>query len=432
MVKTFTLSNGIKVVTYKMNQVKSIHVNVTVKGGSLVEEKEKNGVAHFMEHMLVQGIPSFPNVESLSTYVESLAGSYNAFTSQLTVSFIITLPFIHLAEALKISSEVMFAPLFPENVIEKERKAVITEITQRKDSLGYKLGKEFKKTRFIENSEIQKEIGGNLETIQKITRKDLIDYWEKYFIPENTYIYIGGNFSEKKLRNFLEKYFEKYSASKKFSGYPALSKNDFANRKIILKEDKKLGTNYVALSFPSINLETHWKDIVLQDIALTTLGQLRTSRLFKLLRYEKGLVYGVGAQRVLMPKIGYVDIGCETATEHIKEVMTLITKTIKEYITNGPTKEELEFVKHYYVSTWLMAFDNPASVAEWLEEEILWEEKVKMPEENIRMIKNIKQKDVLSVMQKYWDLSKLQLLIQGPLESTDSLEKHFEELLSIL
>ena len=228
MVKTFTLSNGIKVVTYKMDQVKSIHMNVTIKGGSLVEEKSKNGVAHFMEHMLVQGIPSFPNVESLSTYVESLAGSYNAYTSQLTVSFIISLPFIHLEDAVKISSEVMYAPLFPENVLEKERKAVITEITQRKDSLGYKLGKEFKNVRFIENSEIQKEIGGSLETIQKITRQDLVNYWQEYFIPENTYIYIGGNFSEKKLKIFLETYFGKYKLTKKFKEYPILSKNDFA------------------------------------------------------------------------------------------------------------------------------------------------------------------------------------------------------------
>lgn len=432
MVKTYTLANGIRVVTYKMDQVKSVHVNVTVKGGSLVEKKSKNGVAHFMEHMLVQGIPSFPNVESLSTHIESLAGSYNAYTSQLAVSFVVTLPFIHIEDAVKISSEVMFQPLFPEEVLEKERKAVISEITQRKDSLGYKLSKEFKQTRFDIKSEIQKDVGGSLETIKKITRNDLLTYWEKYFIPHNAYVYIGGNFSEKDVETLVHTYFEKHTSPKKFSGFPILSKNDFAERNIVIKEDKKLGTNYIALSFPSLSLDADWKDAVLQDIALTSLGQLRTSRLFKLLRYQKGLVYSVGAQRMMMPGIGYVDIGCESSTEHITEVLGLIVKTVKEYMLKGPTKEELEFVKHYYVSTWLMAFDNPGSVADWLQEELLWEEKVKMPEEYIAMIQDITQKDILSIMEKYWDMSRLQLLIQGPLIDSGEIKHAYDQLLSQL
>lgn len=432
MVKTYTLPNGIHIVTYNIPQVKSLHVSVAIKCGSLVEEKSVNGVAHFMEHMLVQGIPSFPNVEKLSTHVEGLAGAYNAYTSQLLVSFGITLPFIHIKEAIKIASEVIFSPLFPEDVLEKERKAVISEITQRKDSLGYKLGKEFKTVRFSPQSILHQEVGGELEAVKRLTRQDLMTYWEKYFLSSNTYIYIGGNFDEKELAELLEHHFSSQQKKGEFTGYPQLSEKDFSQRSVIIKENKELGVNYLTFSFPSMSLQEPWKITAMQDIALTVLGQLRTSRLFKLLRYQKGLVYGVSSQRALLPSIGYIDIGSETASEHLEEVIGLITTTVADYIANGPTEEEMAFVKNYFTSSWLMAFDNPSSVADWLEEELLWEEKVRMPEEYIDMIKSITKEDIIDVMKKYWNLSKLQLLIQGPTEDTKENKETFSKILEIL
>lgn len=425
MVKIFTLPNGCQVVTYYIPQVKSVHINVAVKGGSLVEKKEKNGVAHFMEHMLVQGIPSFPTVEKLSTYIEGLAGSYNAYTSQLTVAFSLTVPFIHLESAIKIASEVIFAPLFPEEALERERKAVISEITQRKDSLGYKLGKAFKSYRYNKDSILHQEVGGSLEAVQALQREDLVNYWKTYFLPKNTFIYIGGNFTEKELQKFLLLYFGKYTQENKFAGFPRLFSGDFVERQVFLKEDKLLGTNYVTFSFPGLKLEDDWKKTAQQDIALTILGQLRTSRLFKLLRYQKGLVYNVYAQRALIPGLGYIDIGSEVNLEHLEEVISIITETLHTYIHQGPTEEELQFVKNYYINSWLMAFDSPASVASWLEEEMLWEEKIRMPEDYIAMVKTITKEDIIAVMQKEWDFKKLQLLIQGPVQASSENKAKF-------
>ncbi len=432
MVKIFTLPNGIYVVTYNIPQVKSVHITASVKGGSLVEKKELNGVAHFMEHMLVQGIPSFPTVEKLSTYVESLAGGYNAYTSQLTVTFSMTVPFIHLESAIKIASEVMFSPLFPEEALERERKAVISEITQRKDSLGYKLGQTFKSHRYTKDSVLLQQVGGSLDAVQKLQRKDLLDYWKKYFVPKNTYIYIGGNFAEEKLQEFLKTYFGEVKNTETFSGFPSLTRAEFGEGSVFLKEDPSLGTNYVALSFPALCLEDHWEKTAKQDIALTVLGQLRTSRLFKLLRYQKGLVYNVYAQRALMPGLGYVDIGSEVSNEHLEEVIRIIADTLHEYMHNGPTEEELKFVKNYYMNSWLMAFDSPSSAANWLEEEMLWEEKIRMPEDYIAMVKTITKKDILDMMQKNWDLKKLQLLIQGPLKASKENKDTFAALIQKL
>ncbi len=75
MLKTFKLTNGMQVATYNLPQLRSVYILSSVLGGSLEEPADKNGVAHFMEHMICQGTPSYQTVEELSVFIESLSGN---------------------------------------------------------------------------------------------------------------------------------------------------------------------------------------------------------------------------------------------------------------------------------------------------------------------------------------------------------------------
>src|SRR5690349_873096 len=188
MLNTFTLKNGIRVATYRLQQVKSVHVHVEVKAGSVLETDSNNGVAHFMEHMLVQGIPSLPNVEKFSSFIEGLAGTYGATTDPLTVDFHINLPFNKLETGIKIASEVIFEPLFVPEALEKERVAVINELLQRMDSHFYKISRFFKEVRYPKGHPLYRDTGGDLEVVKKVSIEDLKKYWKEYFLTTNTYL----------------------------------------------------------------------------------------------------------------------------------------------------------------------------------------------------------------------------------------------------
>lgn len=138
MLKTFTLKNGLKVASYSVPQMKSAFLSMNVKAGSIFDLPEKCGVAHFMEHLLVQGIPSFPNVEVFSEFIESLAGSYSASTSTDRIRFVVSAPATDLDKMLRVSGEVLFEPLFPEDSMERERNAVLEEIRRRLGQNTYK------------------------------------------------------------------------------------------------------------------------------------------------------------------------------------------------------------------------------------------------------------------------------------------------------
>ncbi len=433
MLSTFTLSNGIRVVTYTMSSLRSVHLQLSVKGGSLVENSKNNGVAHYMEHMLVQGIPSLPNVLQMSTFIEGIAGKYNAYTSQLAVSYSMTVPFSATEDAIKIASEVFFEPLFPEESLEKERRAVINEIKQDMDSRWFKFNEFFKDIRFTKKSSLKRKISGTIDIVEKLTKEDLLSYWHEYFSPSNTYLFLIGNLNQAEIGNQLEMHFGKHQSVHKFSGYPKMSNsNDLGKRRVAIRNDPELQVNYLDLVFPSLSLKDDLLLRVKQNIALIILGRLRTSRLFQLLRYEKGLVYNVSANHSLWPDTGYAFITSEVASEHLTEVIELSTRELTSFREKGPLEDELTFTKNYLANSWLMAFDNPSSIAEWISDDFLWKEKILLPEDYIKLLADISVKDLVEVMQNHWDMKKLQLIIQGPIENTPKNIKKFNSLISQL
>ena len=431
MVKTFSLKNGIKIAFYRVPTLKSFYIQALVKSGSLVEDPKENGIAHYMEHMLMQGIPSYPTAEDLSMFVESIAGNYNAFTSGMTIASPMSVPITHAEDAIRIISEIFYSPLFPEHSMEKERRAVLNEIKQDMDSPYFKLAQFARKTRYIPKSKLQYVTAGSVETVSTFTRDDLVSFWESYFIPKNTYLYIRGDMSEKKVKELLNKYFGKIEDKREFTGYPDITDKDLLGRTVAVRKDDSLQVNYVDFSYQVAAGDDPLLDRIAQRVAIMILGRMHTSRLFRLLRYQKGLVYGVSAGSTMWPKLGVGGISSEVTTEHVEEVIRLITQELHVYLSDGPSQEEIDKTVNYLKNSWLMVYDNWASLSEWIKDEFLWEDKINMPEEYIKLLEKIKREDVHSVIKKYWKLDKLQLIVQGPGISESDKEK-FEKIIKIL
>lgn len=432
MVTTFRLANGLQVAIYNMPTVKSLHIGMSVKGGSIIEKVSENGLAHYMEHMLVQGSPSFPTAQELSNFIESLAGRYGASTSKFLVHFFLSVPFSHLEDALKITSETFFEPLFPKAAMEKERHAVLNELKQHMDSKWYKYNEFVRHVRYASDSLLKREIIGKEKIIDKLTREDLVRYWQYSFSPENMYLFIGGNFDPAKLKELLNQYFGNQKTPESFIPLPKLDNTEMSNRRVALRHDDEFQMNYIDLSFPGINTFSAVKENQIQNIALLILGQLRTSRLFRLLRYEKGLVYGVYADDSLLLGTGLVSITSEVAPEHLDEVVTTIADETKKFIESGPTEDELAFAKHFLSNRWLMSFDNPSNIQGWVEGEFIWKDMIRLPEDYIEIVEKITVADTKQLMQEKWDLSKLNLIIQGPIKETAANEKKYTKMIENL
>lgn len=432
MLKTFKLKNGINVAVYNIPAIKSLYVSFTIKGGSIYDTPETVGVAHFMEHLICQGIPSLPDVEIFSDYIEKLAGFYNASTGIDSIEFHINLPGRYVEDALKISSEVMFAPLFKQESIDKERKAILEELLRRKDTLEYKNFLFFRKTRYKDGHPFLLDTVGDVETISKISKKDIVGFWEKLFAPKNLHIAVVGNVDIQQVKKLLKKYFEIYKNKSDIPVFPKMSNSDLTDWSVSIRNDNDLKTCYLDLSFASIGEEASLKQKMVQSIIRTMMGGLDSSRLHRLLRQKKGLVYNISFSPITYIDFGYCTVRSQAVIENLDEVLTLIAQEIKSFYKSGPTKEELEISKNYRINRILMAFDNPSNIASWIEDDLLWSDKVYLPEEIAKIIESVTYEDIMDFMKKHWDFGKLNLVLQGPLKDTNENKKKYEKIVSIL
>jgi predicted Zn-dependent peptidase len=432
MLKTFTLKNGLKVASYSMPLMRSAFLTISVKGGAIFDTKEKSGVAHYMEHILVQGTPSYPNVEALSDYIEKLAGSYNATTYTQHIRFNINAPTNYLSEMVKIAGEVFFLPLFTEDSIERERNAVLEEIRQRQDALWYKNHQFFSDVRFNKNHPMLLDPGGSLESVSNLQKNDLVSYWQEFFDPANAYVVAVGGFSQDEIVKSCEKYLGHFESKKEFKGYQNLTDKDMSARTVAIREDKTLQACYIDLSYPSMSDNVSLKDRVVQGIARSILGGLSSSRLNRLLRQRRGLVYYVSFGFASYETFGYGVVTSQVVRENLDQVLELIIKELQGFIAHGPTEEELQFAKNYSSNRALMQFDHPAAIASWIEGDLIWEDEIMMPEEYEKVINSITKKDVMEMMGKYWKLEQINLTIQGPIESSKENVEKYSQLLDVL
>jgi predicted Zn-dependent peptidase len=404
---------------------------MVTKAGSFGEPQSISNLAHFMEHLLVQGIPSYPTVHDFSEHIESLAGTYQATTGGLTITYSMHVPYTHLTDALAINSEVWCSPLFPAESVERERQAVLTEMARHRDSHIYPLRKRFLSNRYKKDSLLQTD-PTQPDSIHNLTREQMVDYWKKHFLLSNSYLIVTGNIASKDILSEAEKSFGAYHTHGEIPELPIIPSSDLMDRGAFFAEETTRKNNYIDISFPSIDFFASRKERLMQQMALSSFANLRTSRLFRLMRYERGLVYGCNADSVRMRGIGLIDVASEAASEHTVEAITLMAHEIKRLVDKGLTSDEVEFVKHFRSNRYRMSFDTPLQIASWLTDEYLWEDEIYLPDDYVRMSESVTKDEINAFIKEHWDLSKVQILSQGPLSPAPTDHAALESALAVL
>jgi predicted Zn-dependent peptidase len=136
-------------------------------------------------------------------------------------------------------------------------------------------------------------------------------------------------------------------------------------------------------------------------------------------------VYDVRAGNSTYPGLGYAYASLEVGSEYLDEAVESVIDELASFTQYGPTQEELQFAKNYLTNQWPMAFDHPTSIASWVENHLLWDDKILLPEDYASLIEDITAEDVVEMIRTHWDFRNLSLIIQGPVKNTASSVEKF-------
>lgn len=200
-----TLSNGLQVVVNRDEDTPLVTLNVMYRAGSRNELPEKTGLAHLLEHCMFTGTEKYPDYDE---FVQSLYGENNAYTTTDITNYYITLPAEYIEEAFAIEADRMCnLPLFEEGFV-AQRSVVMEEMKQT--SLNKPYGDFYHLLRgliYKKHNYRWPTIGLDINHIANATREDLLDFYHRYYTPDNAVVVVSGNVTSKEIFDLAERYF---------------------------------------------------------------------------------------------------------------------------------------------------------------------------------------------------------------------------------
>jgi predicted Zn-dependent peptidase len=347
-----TLDNGLRILTERMTQVRSISIGVWLTRGSRHETAERGGIAHFVEHMLFKGTAT-RSAEDIAQAIDSIGGQLDAFTAKEYASYYIKVLDEHLPLAIDILSDIVLNPAFSPEDVEREKKVVVEEIKMVEDTPDDLVHELFTQG-FWENHPLGRPILGTRETVESFTAESLRDYFVKAYTPRNLIVSAVGNLEHERVRDLV---------AAKFGGLLAQPDAlvEDAPRVVpkILIRNKDLEQSHVCLgasSYPQ-NHDDRYSSYVLN----TLLGGSMSSRLFQNVREKRGLAYAVFSGLSAYRDAGSFTIYAGCANEAVGEVVDLVVEELRGIKQAAVPEAELQRAKDHLKGSLMLSLENTAS-----------------------------------------------------------------------
>jgi len=404
--KKTVLENGIRVVTERIDYVRSISIGVWIDVGSRDEKSDEAGTSHFIEHMLFKGTKK-RTAKEIASSLESVGGSLNAFTGREHTCYFARVLDEHTNVALDVLSDILKNPLFNPSHLEKERKVILSEIKELEDSPADLVHDFLMRAMWRENP-LGRPIIGSAESVLKLTRSRLVDFMNRNYTSPRVVIAASGNFKHEELVNKIKRKF-RFSSDPHPASENQMPPQVEPDRMVAKKKTAQTHINLGVSTFPYRD-KRRYATLVLSNI----LGGGMSSRLFQSIREKLGLVYSVYTFVDFFEDTGIFGISMGTHKKNTVRVIELVLKEIRKLKKDSLTSKELSHAKYQLKGNLLLALESTSNRMNRLARyELLLHDYVDL-DQTINSINRIKAKDVIEVAEDFFSSDKLSAAVLGP------------------
>ena len=382
------LKNGLTVI-YEKRDGKSVVIELCVKTGSNNESGHERGISHFLEHLIFEGTKN-RSADQIANEVESVGGEFNAATTHERTAFWTKVPAKHFDRALNVLADMFLNPLFSIESINKEKKVVLDEINLITDDPKFHQFVLFLRTMFARHP-TRNPIYGSKESILAVTRNDVVDYFNRWYVPNNMILTIVGGVDNPLAK--IQRYFSKMKPRK----LPALKfPKDRIARNRHGVERRKTMQSYLVLGFNAATRDH--PDSFVFDVIRSILARGQSGRLFREIRTKRGLVYDVGALYDASKSYAYFAAYLSTNKSNIETCKNLILDEIDKL--KDISARDLAEAKTYLEGEFLLLNEDNSRHADNM---CMWEafDRAEIVNRYLSEIKKVSKNDIARIVRKY-------------------------------
>ena len=355
-VARFSLPNGMKLYLLENHELPLVRGTALVRTGNLFDPKDKIGIAELTGTVMRSGGTTTRTGDEIDLALENMAASVETGIGEANGSVSFSALKENTDQVLAIFKDVMTRPEFRQDKLDLAKSQVRSGISRRNDEASEIAGREIQSLIYGKDTPFGWEM--NYEHVDRIQRADLVGFYQRYFTPSNIMLSVQGDFSAPEMKAKLEKLFADWTVTQPpVSEFPKVSAKPNPGVWLATKEDVTqsfleighLGGTYRDKDYPALS--------VMSDI----LGGGFSSRLFKVVRTQKGLAYNIsGGWGAGFSHPGLFHLSGSTKSASTVDTIEAALAEVKQIQTAEVTKEELDTAKQSVLNSFVFSFDSPA------------------------------------------------------------------------
>lgn len=417
----YKLANGQKVVIVPKEGATVLKTYVNT--GSMNETDDIRGISHYLEHNFFNGSEGLEKGEFFKT-VDKMGAYTNAATGMAETNYFIKsnlLKDTDFEEQMRIHASMLQTPKFALEMLEKEKGIVNSEINMiTSDPVNIGLNKMLKNLFNIKTNSVDL-IGGTTDNINKITRDDVVNYFNQNYYPANMTTVITGDVKPEEAIELVSKYFTSDKQPPKERHFEELKPIDKPIREDIISDKAKGTTLLVGFNGPeSNNIEDKIK-ITALNMILSNLSSSRLEHKLKDLNTsifieDEKISSQKGSPRAMIA-------GGQTTEENSEKVLKMLYQEIENIKVNPPTDEEMGIAKKQLSKLFSSIFETSAGANSIIGEVLLdsgFDEITRFE----KIVDGLTSQDLAETAKKYYDLNKASITVVHPATADEEKIKH--------
>ncbi|MEW6495545.1 MAG: pitrilysin family protein [Cyanobacteriota bacterium] len=405
----FKLDNGIVVYLMEDHELPLVGGTALIHTGDRLEPANEVGLASLVGEVMRTGGTTEHTGDELNQMLEQRAAAVETGIGTTSGSASFSALSEDLDLVFDLFAEVIQKPVFAQDKIEFTKKQTAGQIARRNDDPNEIAGREFQKLLYGNNSPYARTV--EYETLNNISREDMVAFYQQYFHPENMILGIVGDFDSAKMRSLIQEKFGNWKPASKPPKIDVPSASQAKQEGIFVVNQPQLSQSYVQIGHLGGKLNNP------DYPALDVLNQVMNGfggRLFNEVRSRQGLAYSVyGYWNPAYDYPGTFVAGGQTRSDGTVPFIKAILSEIEQLRTTPITPAELAFAKDQILNSFVFNFQDPAQTLSRLMRYEYYGYPKDFIFEYLEGVKATTIEDVQRVAQKYLQPNQLVTLVVG-------------------
>lgn len=408
------LPNGMIFLHVEQRELPLVTMSLTIPAGTLAETAAQAGLAHLTATLLQEGTATHSG-EELAQAIAALGGQISFDAGRDTASGQITVLRSDLEEGLQLLSEMVLRPTFPEDELARNTNETIGQIRRSLQDPATVVQVTWRQTLYG-NHPYGRRVIGREETLQALTREDVVHFHRDYYRPQGSIIVVVGNVSQEEAKTLLLDTFAGWTgAPQPFPDHPEMTSS---GKLEVIKLDRDVSQAHILFGHTGIRRD-HPDYYAVEVMNYILGGGGFESRLLTRIREEQGLAYSASSAFSTGLVGGTFMAGLSTKNATANQALQLFFETMRHLRQHPVSEQELADAKAHMIGSFPLNLTSNRELASIFTTLELFHLGLDYLERYPDLIRAVTRDDVQRVAHQYVHPNRGVLVILADLERVD-------------